>query len=110
MCDLLRTCLNGQTSKANIRLVVSFIAEQKQLAVDRLAKRTKEGLVCWLCEAVSDPPMVGLLTRIPARRRVQPPPPADVVKPALDWPSIGVDEARRKQEELFNQIWDFQWT
>jgi hypothetical protein len=42
--------LAGDTSMEKIRHIAEGIAATRGIPIDRLARRTKDGMICWLCE------------------------------------------------------------
>jgi hypothetical protein len=56
MTQILGVVLGGKITKRNLMDLAEKIAAQKQIKIDRGAKRMKEGLICWFCENVCDFP------------------------------------------------------
>jgi hypothetical protein len=43
-------CLNGKMSMVNLLEIAKIIARQRGIKIDRVARRTREGIMCWFCE------------------------------------------------------------
>jgi hypothetical protein len=54
MAQILNAVLGGKATKQNLMDLAEKIAAQKQIKIDRAAKRIKEGLICWFCENACD--------------------------------------------------------
>jgi hypothetical protein len=54
MTQILNVVLGGKITKRNLMDLAEKIAAQKQIKIDRGAKRMKEGLICWFCENACD--------------------------------------------------------
>jgi hypothetical protein len=50
MTKILNVMLNGQATCAELRRFATVLGGARGLKLDRLAKRTKECLICWFCE------------------------------------------------------------
>jgi hypothetical protein len=105
MTESLKVWLNGDMSMAKLSQFAQSLATCKRRRIDRLSKRTKEGLICWLCEtapelAVWARPDVGIAT-IPVQTRVS-------TLPAVVWPTLRVeeqtDEGGREEAEVRPQM------
>jgi hypothetical protein len=65
MCDILSRILGRDTSRATLLRLAESLARAKHVVVDRLAKRSKECLICWFCEFVPEL-LVNLVVPTPA--------------------------------------------
>jgi hypothetical protein len=54
MHQFLHRALNGDSTKRKLLRIALMIAEAKGIKLDRLAKRSKECLICWFCEVAPD--------------------------------------------------------
>jgi hypothetical protein len=54
MTQFLSKLLGRHMNRANLLKLAAFVAEVRQVKVDRLAKRTKEILIVWFCENALD--------------------------------------------------------
>jgi hypothetical protein len=54
MSEFLHRFLHGDTSKKALLNLAAQLAQTKGVKVDRTAKRTKEGLICWFCEFAAE--------------------------------------------------------
>jgi hypothetical protein len=54
MTQILGAVFGGKLTKQNLMDLAEKIAAQKQIKIDRAAKRMKEGLICWFCENAYD--------------------------------------------------------
>jgi hypothetical protein len=50
----LHRALNGHSSKRKVLEITRAIAQGKGVKLDRMAKRSKECLICWFCEVAPD--------------------------------------------------------
>jgi hypothetical protein len=53
MSKILSQTLNGDMGMMSLLSFANLVAEKHALHIDRSAKRTKEGLICWFCEFAS---------------------------------------------------------
>jgi hypothetical protein len=95
MTKSLDVWLHGDLSMARLSELAKSVATSKALRIDRLAKRTKEGLICWLCENV---PELTLGWAAPTAQCAppppRPPPPPPSAPPSVIWPTLQVEETR----------------
>jgi hypothetical protein len=54
MADFLSRALNGETKMRSLVNLAELLGEKKGRSLDRAARRTKEGLICWFCESIPD--------------------------------------------------------
>jgi hypothetical protein len=54
MADFLSRTLKGGTKMRSLLNLAQMLAEKKGRRLDRAARRTKDGLICWFCESVPD--------------------------------------------------------
>jgi hypothetical protein len=54
MARFLASLLHGETSKPRMLQLAERIARERHVKIDRLAKRSKECLICWFCEVAPD--------------------------------------------------------
>jgi hypothetical protein len=54
MTQILNAALGGKATRENLLDLAEKLAAQKQLKIDRCARRMKEGLICWFCENACD--------------------------------------------------------
>jgi hypothetical protein len=79
-------CFGGNVSMSDIMRIAEPIAEMRQIRIDRMARRTKSGMICWLCENAPEL-SVGL---VPAylRQSTPPPMPPAPTPPPLPAPAV----------------------
>jgi hypothetical protein len=83
MFRVLSILFQHDLSRAKLLQFLDLVATQKGVIVDRTAKRSRDGMVCWLCETAPE------LAK-----------PLDPSKKPFDISSIGFDDELRKEEEL----------
>jgi hypothetical protein len=54
MEQFLHRALKEHSSKRNLLEIAQVIAQGKNVKLDRMAKRSKECLICWFCEVAQD--------------------------------------------------------
>jgi hypothetical protein len=104
MLNALNFCLHGELSMVKIAQVVESVAARKDVRVDRLARRTKDGLICWLCENAPELALGGEGTLESAQRRSTAPAPPPPQRAAIfDWIDVSCDARLLREEEML--IW-----
>jgi hypothetical protein len=88
--------LRGEVTKTKMEEFAERIAKAKGVRVDRLSRRTKEGLICWLCEWA--PELAFGMSNRPIPPPESPNPPKEE-PPLFDWSRIRSDRALLKEEE-----------
>jgi hypothetical protein len=90
MSDSVKMWLQGEVTMTRLSAFVKTVATSKSQRIDRLSKRTKEGLICWLCE---NAPEIALGWSVPPGPMVgmRPPTPPSA-PPAVIWPTLLVEE------------------
>jgi hypothetical protein len=88
-------------SRTSLLSITKMIAAEKKTALDRTEKRSKEGMICWLCEvaleladsSISAPPL--------DLKTIEPDPTIEGKESENDFDlaSFGVDEDPRKEED-----------
>jgi hypothetical protein len=81
----LSLCLHEKPSMANMSDMAKRIAERRGIRIDRIARRTKEGMICWFCENAPELAF-GVVPPCHFRRKVPPPAYAGVVPTVADVP------------------------
>jgi hypothetical protein len=54
MSRMLSAYLHNDVSRHNLQNITQAISAAKNIPLDRIAKRSKEGMICWLCEVVPE--------------------------------------------------------
>jgi hypothetical protein len=106
--------LAALSRKKQVWALAKAVAQWKGAKIDRLAKRTKEGLLCWLCEyapelawgvpipaipAIPEIPAIPAIPAVPAIPPVAAPQPPAEQPQTLDWAQIFGDVAAFQDEE-----------
>jgi hypothetical protein len=92
--------LRGDLSKPSIVRLADAVAAKKGVKIDRRAKRTKEGLLCWLCENAPEL----MLERKPPASASDPPKPSESPPASnpcgFDWTQLRSDPELIREEEM----------
>jgi hypothetical protein len=95
----LTVVLHGNVTKTSIGQLADNIAASKQLKIDRLSRRTKEGLICWLCQQAPEIIHEGAPPNAGAPQPAEPSAPPEDKTPQFDWSQIRSDPTLIQEEE-----------
>jgi hypothetical protein len=101
MVQNLAILLHHDLSRTNLLQFLRFVANRKGAIIDRTEKRSREGMICWLCETapeLANPQSINLSSNTKSIEEV------DVSKglnddSKFDLTSLGFDDNLRKEEE-----------
>jgi hypothetical protein len=115
MFRTLSAVFHNDLSRTKLLEFLHLVANRKGVTIDRTAKRSREGMLCWLCETAPElakSPIVTVLSNTNSIEKVNVSEEAEKEKEAkeeskadttLDFSSIGFDDDLRKEEELLLQ-------
>jgi hypothetical protein len=101
MSRIIAAHLHNNVTRRNLLNITRAVVAEKKIPLDRTAKRSKDGLLCWLCEVA--PELANSSTPGPSldlKSSVSDPICKETESESdSDWVDIGLDEDLRKEED-----------
>jgi hypothetical protein len=101
MSHILAIRLKNDMSRSNLLQIARIISDVKEIPIDRTAKRSRDGMICWLCEVAPELIDSPTLSLPPNRKPIPPVAIVETNRSDTDWnfANFSLDESLRKDED-----------